>query len=276
MGEDSILMELAFDRRGELDSFHKSLEDLSNMSHSLCVGAEANNEMNQLQTQLQQLKISQQHTSVKLPKLEIPVFNGDVLKWTEFWDTFEATIHQSPTMSDIEKLHYLNSKLTGKAKYAVSGILLSNENYSVAVNLLKDRFGDTQSVINCHYTELINVTPAVNSSNGLRMLYDEAEKRVRSLEALKQDINQEVFISIITSKIPKDILIQLEIQKGAKVKWTVSKLRELFNDYISAREKAEEHIGAGSSASGYTTSPPLRLSAEALMAAPRIQSVRQT
>ena len=153
-------------------TFHKSLEDLSNMSHSLCVGAEANNEMNQLQTQLQQLKISQQHTSVKLPKLKIPVFNGDVLKWTEFWDTFEVAIHQSPTMSDIEKLHYLNSKLTGKAKDAVSGILLSNENYSVAVNLLKDRFGDTQSVINCHYTELINVTPAVNSSKGLRMLYD--------------------------------------------------------------------------------------------------------
>ena len=272
MSEDSILIELAFDCRGELETFYKSLEDLSNVSHSLSVGAEANYEMNQLQTQLQQLKISQRHASVKLPKLEIPVFNGDVLKWTEFWDTFEATIHQNPTLSDIEKLHYLNSKLTGKAKDAVSRILLSNENYSVAVDLLKDRFGDTQSVINCHYTELINVPPAVNSSKGLRMLYDEAEKHLRSLEALKQDINQEVFISIITSKIPKDVLIQLEIQKGAKVKWTVSKLRELFNDYISAREKAEEHIRAGSLASGYTTSPPLRLSAEALMAAPRIQS----
>ena len=86
----------------------------------------------------------------------------------------------------------------------------------VVVDLLKDRFGDKQSVINCHYTELINVPPANNTSKGLRMLYDEAEKHLRSLEALKQNINQEVFISIITSKIPKEVLVQLEIQKGAK------------------------------------------------------------
>ena len=272
MSEDSDLMELAYGCRGELENFHKSLEDLSTMTHSLSAGAEAYTEMSQIQSHMQQLKISQQHASIKLPKLDIPIFNGDKLRWTEFWDTFEATIHQNPTLSDIEKLHYLNSKLTGKAKDAVSGILLSNENYSVAVNLLKDRFGDKQSVINCHYTELINVPPANNTSKGLRMLYDEAEKHLRSLEALKQNINQEVFISIITSKIPKEVLVQLEIQKGAKVMWTVSKLRELFNDYISAREKAEEHIGNGNSASGYTTPSPLRFSTEALMAAPRIQS----
>ena len=88
-----------------------------------------------------------------------------------------------------------------------------------------------------------------NSSKGFRLLYDEVEKHLRSLEALKQDINQEVFISGITSKIPKDVLVQLEIQRGAKNKWTVSKLSELFNDYISAREKAEKHTRAGISAS---------------------------
>lgn len=71
------------------------------------------------------------------------------------------------------------------------------------------------------------------------MLYDEIEKHLRSLEALKQDINQEVFISMILSKIPKDVFVQLQIKKGAKYM-----LRELFNDYISARKKAEEHTNA--------------------------------
>ena len=273
MTEDSILMESAFECRGELESFCKSLEDMmSALSHSFSLATEADTDMSQIQTQLQQMKIGQHHVSIKLPKLEIPMYNGEKLRWTEFWDTFETTIHQNPTLSDIEKLHYLNSKLTGKAKDAVSGILLSNENYSVAVTLLKDRFGHKQSVINCHYTGLINVPPAVKTSKGLRILYDEAEKHLRSLEALKQDINQKVFISIITSKIPKNVLVQLEIQKGAKNEWTVSKLRELFNDYISAREKAEEQTNVGNSANSHEPSPPLRPSAEALMAAPRIQS----
>ena len=60
-----------------------------------------------------------QHTQcgfVNLPKLDIPTFNGDQLKWTEFWDAFETTIDKNETLPGIEKLKYLNSKLTGEAK----------------------------------------------------------------------------------------------------------------------------------------------------------------
>ena len=37
----------------------------------------------------QELKKVEQYTAVKLPKLEIVVFSGDKLKWTEFWDAFK-------------------------------------------------------------------------------------------------------------------------------------------------------------------------------------------
>ena len=49
-------------------------------------------------------------------------------------------------------MKYLNSKLTGEAKHAVSGIIFSNDNYQVAVTLMKERFGDIQTVIKAHYT----------------------------------------------------------------------------------------------------------------------------
>ena len=78
------------------------------------------------------------------PQLEMPNFSGDKMKWTEFWDTFKTTIDQNESLSDIEKMKYLNSKLTGEAKQAESGILLSNENYRVVIDLLKERFGDKQ------------------------------------------------------------------------------------------------------------------------------------
>ena len=61
--------------------------------------------------------------SVNLQKLEIPYLNGDRLRWSEFWDTFEATVDQN-NLSNIEKLSYLNSKLTEEATRAVSGIYL--------------------------------------------------------------------------------------------------------------------------------------------------------
>ena len=85
----------------------------------------------------------------------------------------------------------------------VSGILLSNENYFVVIDLLKERYGDSQTVINSNYVELINLRPAPNNPRGLRSLYDQIEKHLRSLQALEQDINQDVFISMITSNSPK-------------------------------------------------------------------------
>ena len=80
----------------------------------------------QLQQQ-QQISIGQLNTSksatVRLPILEIPSFSGDKLKWTEFWDIFKASVHKNTSISDIEKLNYLLSKLSGEAKHSVSGIL---------------------------------------------------------------------------------------------------------------------------------------------------------
>ena len=86
------------------------------------------------------------------------------------WDSFEEAVHLNTSPSDVEKLNYLSSKLSGEAKHSVSGIQLSNENYQVAVELLKERYGDKQAVFTSHYTELINLKPAPNNPKGLRKM----------------------------------------------------------------------------------------------------------
>ena len=214
--------------------------------------------MENLQLQMQQLMVDQQtiflqqtqrqqnsNVTVKLPQLDMPTYNGDRLKWTEFWDTFETTIDQNGSLSEVEKSKYLNSKLTGEAKLAVSGILLSNENYKVAVDILKERFGDQQTVVNSHYAELINLSSANNTTRSLRFLYDQIEKNLRSLNALKQDINQDIFVSLVTAKVPRDVLIQLEIQKGSKIKWTVSKMKILGFTWIMRTDQMVINVHTG-------------------------------
>ena len=248
------------DCRDELINLKSSLQEQgipTGNSSSVTVTDDIFDQMVQLTAQMQQVLIGQQQLqhqqitmaqsnnrqqgSVRLPKLEIPPFNGDKLKWSEFWDSFSASVHKNTLISDIEKLNYLMSKLTGEARQAVSAILLSNENYSLVVELLKERYGDAQTVVNSHYVELINLKVAPNTAKGLRNLYDLIEKHLRSLEALEENIDQNIFISMITSKIPKEVLIQLELQKGARNKWTVRELRELFSNYVVARERAEQN-----------------------------------
>jgi phage-related protein len=135
------------------------------------------------------------------------------MKCNEFWDSFESAVHNNKKLSSVEKFNYLKSKLQGDAKY--SGLNLSNENYDVAVKTLKERFGNVQDVIDMHYNQMINLWPPINKTVSLRIFLDKLIKHLRSLEVLKQDTKQNVFVPMVRSKLPEDVLLQLEIQKGS-------------------------------------------------------------
>ena len=50
-------------------------------------------------------------TGVKLPKIDVPRFNGNVLNWRSFWEQFDVTIHSRTTLSNTEKMTYLQSSI---------------------------------------------------------------------------------------------------------------------------------------------------------------------
>ena len=56
-----------------------------------------------------------QDVRVKLPKLEISKFDGDIINWQGFWDQFQIAIHQSDSLADIDKFtYYLNGTGTSR------------------------------------------------------------------------------------------------------------------------------------------------------------------
>ena len=46
-------------------------------------------------------------SQVKLPKLSIKKFNGELTKWVTFWDSFNSSIHTNPKLSSVDKFNYL-------------------------------------------------------------------------------------------------------------------------------------------------------------------------
>ena len=58
---------------------------------------------------------------VKLPRIELPEFGGNVLEWNSFWDSYASTIHLNTNINKIDKFKYLKSCLKGEAKDAASG-----------------------------------------------------------------------------------------------------------------------------------------------------------
>lgn len=173
----------------------------------------------QLQRDIQQLLASQlrqqelasknesDHTSlVKLPKTEMISFDGDKTKWFKFWDSFKCAIHNNTRISNVEKFNYLKGKLCGEEQSALSGLSLTNENYKVAIDILSKHFGNTLEIIDIHYNQLVNLQPALSKAGSLRDFLDKVDRHLHSLEELQQNVNQEVFVSIIRSKLPEDVL----------------------------------------------------------------------
>ena len=70
---------------------------------------------------------------VRLPKLTIKPFNGDLTAWTAFWDSYESSIHNNPSLSDIDRFNYLRSLLEHVALEAISGLPLTSAKYREAI-----------------------------------------------------------------------------------------------------------------------------------------------
>ena len=76
-------------------------------------------------------------SGVKLPKLDLPVFDGNIIHWKQFWDQFSVSVHDRTNLSNAEKIVYLQHALKdGSAKNAIEGLSHSGENYDEAVKLM--------------------------------------------------------------------------------------------------------------------------------------------
>ena len=174
--------------------------------------------------------------TVKLPKLDPKKFDGNILKWTEFWDAFKATIHSN------KGLHAVKSQLYGNASQAVSGLELTKDNYYVAIDLLKERCGKKQVMVNAHYVKLINLPVATFKSASLRSFYNTTEKHLGYLRSLGQDDNQMQILSMMQSKLPQSVLVKLKEMKPEGEEWTVENFRRLLKRHINAQEAADLQV----------------------------------
>ena len=90
----------------------------------------------------------QQPTVVKpkLPKLTLERFRGDVTTFQSFWEQFNSTIHEGPSIPRADKFKRLKALLEGPAACVIQGLTLTAANYNQARELLGDRYGKAQVI----------------------------------------------------------------------------------------------------------------------------------
>lgn len=178
---------------------------------------------------------------VKLPKLSIRKFSGDLTKWVTFWDSFNSAIHSNPSLSSVDKFNYLRSLVELSAAEAIAGLTITSANYDEAIATLKKRFGNPQLIVNRHMEALLGVT-AVSSHldiKGLRKLHDTVEAHVRGLRALGVPAESYggLLTSVLVNKLPSELrlIVSREITTG---RWDLDGVMKILEREVEARERA--------------------------------------
>ena len=106
---------------------------------------------------------------MKLPKLTLQPFDGDLTTWTPFWDSFKAAVHDNDGLSEVDKFNDLRGLLQHTALESISGLSLTGANYQEAVLILSKRFGNKPQIIAKHMDNLIHMD-AVSSPHNVKGL----------------------------------------------------------------------------------------------------------
>jgi hypothetical protein len=177
---------------------------------------------------------------VKLLKLQLRSFGGDLTKWVSFWESFESAVHDNKDLSDIEKFNYLSSLLERSAREAIAGLALTSTNYHQAIDTLKRRFGSKQQIVNKHVDTLLQLEGVTSSQNtrALRRLFDNISSHVRSLRSLGvgSDAYGTVLCPVLLAKLPADLQLIIS-RKVSESDWNLDPLMEAVEEEITARER---------------------------------------
>lgn len=84
-----------------------------------------------------------------------------------FYDSFSSTIDRSERLTPVQKFHYLRSSLTGNAARSIQPLHITDLNYSIAIDVLKEKFDCHRQVCMRHwdlifdYPKITKETPEV-------------------------------------------------------------------------------------------------------------------
>ncbi|XP_044741885.1 uncharacterized protein LOC123302859 [Chrysoperla carnea] len=139
----------------------------------------------------------------KLPKIDIIKFSGDPQTWPVFYQTFKTLIHDNPDIDESCKIHYLLSKLDGKAAIICSGIQPIAENYSIIWKILVDKYQDKRFLANNYLKQILDFKSIqVESTSALNNFIERFDTSVSALKQLNiADLADLILVSIALSKL---------------------------------------------------------------------------
>lgn len=149
---------------------------------------------------------------VKLPKINLPTFSGNIKTWSEFYDVFQSLIHENKSLSDTERMHYLVSSLTGDALALIRVFPITGKYYCEAYEALVARYRDKRELAFTCWKEMQSLSLQSNNAHEFRRVLDTFNENLAILKRLELPIEQWDFILcyLLLSKLNSTMRCEFE------------------------------------------------------------------
>ena len=192
-----------------------------------------------LQGQVKDPTLTDDKGGVKLPRLDVPTFDGNFVNWRSFWEQYSVSVHSRKQLASSEKLAYLKHALKGgSAKHVVEGLSGSGNNYDEAIDCLQKRYDRPRLIHQAHVRAILDA-PALKEGNGkeLRRLHDTVTQHLRALKAMDCEPSGPFITSALELKLDDNTMF--EWQKYSQDSPTVPHFSSLLQ-FLNLRAQATE------------------------------------
>ncbi|GFX86654.1 DUF1758 domain-containing protein [Trichonephila clavipes] len=157
----------------------------------------------------------------------------DFNSWLSFKSIFSSSIDSNESLTDIQKLQYLQNAVTSDASRLIKGFAITHENYKQAWETLLNRYDNQRELAfsQCkRFFSLRNVKP---TSESIWAMIDVCNEVLRNFKTLGLECNQLVELLLVFS-------LQDKLEDSIKVKWELTLEDKNFpslNKFLSFLEK---------------------------------------
>ena len=181
--------------------------------------------------------ISPTHAKIHLPDLKCDLFNGEgsnPIEYHSFMSQFRNVVGLRENLSDSTKLTYLKSFLRGYASKIVQHLQITDENYEIALDLLKNEFLNEDAVVDNLFSKLIDSKPKFDSSfletkifiNDIRCLI--CDLKIYNIDLISEHSASKFISHVVFKKLPQ--IFQQELAR--KLGSNYPSIQEIFDNYV--------------------------------------------
>ena len=185
---------------------------------------------------------SSSSSMVNLPTLRVPKFSGDPTDWPNFWSFFDNLVHSNPHLSTVVKSTHLRESLTDQAAENICGFVHPSEDYEVAVNLLRERYGDRTIVKKQLMRKLFKLSVPSTTKDSLLSFVNEVDTLMRSLKVYVKDPEDNWVIPLVLLEYLPDEEFQWVVREVGETEVTVRDIIKRIQLYVVNLERGAQTL----------------------------------